>query len=148
MQKIDSGTCSYSFYSPVSLARFSNCTGSILWRRCSPDIQKQTFGGVLWKRCSLKFHQTHRKTSASVFLFNKVGGLELQVDLKKDSDTFVFLWILRKLQNTFRELILKMDILQNSCSTEYQADCMVHMLDKSCCRSSILVNLQVYSLQL
>ena len=33
------------------------------------------------------------------------------------------------LQNTFGELLLKIDILQNSCSTEYQADCMIKILE-------------------
>ena len=34
------------------------------------------------------------------------------------------------LQNASRELLLKMDILQNSCSTEYQADRMIQIFEK------------------
>ena len=34
------------------------------------------------------------------------------------------------LQNTPRELLLKMDILQNNCSTEYEADCMIQVFQK------------------
>ena len=46
------------------------------------------------------------------------------------------------LQNASGELLLKMDILQNSCSTEYQADRMIQIFEKHQWRSPILVNLQ------
>ena len=44
-------------------------------------------------------------------------------------------------RNTSGELLLKMDILQNSCSTEYQADCMVKIFEQYQLRSSISVKL-------
>ena len=39
-------------------------------------------------------------------------------------------------------------VLQNSCSTEYQADCMIKIFEKYQSRSLILVKLQAYSQQL
>ena len=40
-----------------------------------------------------------------------------------------------------------MDILQNSCSAEYQVDSMIQIFEKHQWRSSILVKLQTYNLQ-
>ena len=50
---------------------------------------------------------------------------------------FAKIWGTLFLQNTSRELLLKMDILQNSCSTEYQAGCMIKIFEKYWLRSSI-----------
>ena len=48
------------------------------------------------------------------------------------------------LQNTSGKLLLKMDIFQNSCSTEYQAHYMIKIFETYQRRSSILVKLQTY----
>ena len=50
-------------------------------------------GGALWKRCFWKFSNNNLKTPVLESLFNK--GLET-CDLKRDSNTGVFMWILKK----------------------------------------------------
>ena len=134
MQNIDWTKCLYSFYSPVYFVRFN--TISSLWRRCSAKMQNVQ---VSLKKDDFKnFTKLTGKHLCHSQLLNKVGGWELQLYLKRDSDTFVFLWD-TFLQNTSRELLLKMDILQDSCFTEYQSDCMIKIFEKYQWGSWILV---------
>ena len=59
------------------------------------------------QRCSMKiagqFRNIHRKTPLPETLFNKVAGLRPGTLLKRDSNTGVFLWILRNFKNTYFE---------------------------------------------
>ena len=115
------------------------------------EIQELHWKQPLKKVLCKNFTKLTGKHLCHSLFFNKIGGWELQLYLR-DSGTCVFLWILPKferhllLQSTTRELILKIDILQNGSSTEYQADCMIKIFEKNWWRSSILVKLQAYSL--
>ena len=53
------------------------------------------------KRCFKKFRKIRKKTPVPESFFNKVAGLRSANLLKRDSDTCVFLWILRNLKEQF-----------------------------------------------
>ena len=59
----------------------------------SIDIQKQPYVDVFQNKCSKRFRNIHRKTPVLESLFNKVADLVFL--LKRDSETAVFLLILR-----------------------------------------------------
>ena len=120
--------------------------------QCVKSIRIRSFSCPYFPAFGLntEIYSVFGEPTCQSFFFNKVGGLELHLYLKRDSGTCVFLRFLRKyeghlLQNTTRELLPKVDILENSCFTEYQADCMMKIFEKHQRRSSILVKLQAYS---
>ena len=63
--------------------------------RVSNFDQKQPAELFFKKSCSINFCKIHRETPVLKSLFNKVAGLRPATSWKRDSDTGVFLWILR-----------------------------------------------------
>ena len=66
----------------------------MLCKNTEADVRKCSVKNILFKISPTSQENT---CNQSLFL-NKVGGWELQVDLKRGSDTFVFLWIVRKFE--------------------------------------------------
>ena len=58
-------------------------------------MKKQAFGDVLQDGCSYKFRNIYRETPVSESLFKNVADQRPITLLKKDSNTGVFLGILR-----------------------------------------------------
>ena len=124
------------------------------WRRCSAktDIHKQLLEVFYKKRCSYKFRKIHRK-----HLCQTKGQALTWNFLKKETLTREFFCKFCEIfENTFftehlwmtASRYLSKYLFHHHGSAEYQADCMIKIFKKCQWRSSVLVNLQAFSLQL
>ena len=60
------------------------------------SIKEGATGGVLYKKLFLKISQILQENTLLESLSNKVAGLQAATLLKKDSNTGIFLWDLKK----------------------------------------------------